>query len=101
MRKVTVIAFGSALILAGCAPPHMYQWTKSGATYDDYLKDRYTCIRDGRTTVSSGFISNGVGAMDSGQVISAQIAVPCMAAHGWRDTPGGFVPPPGGAVVMH
>jgi len=73
-------------------------WAKPGATYDEYLKDRYTCIQDARTPVSLGVIYDGAGSMKSGQIISRDIMFACMSAHGYTQGPNGLGPPPGGTV---
>lgn len=101
MRPLTLFAIASVLVGVGCAPhqpPPTTLWAKPGATYDEYLKDRYACIQDARTPVSSGFISEGTGSMSSGQIISRDIAFACMSAHGYTQSPNGFGPPPGGTV---
>ena len=49
--------------------------------------------------MSSGYIYEGTGALNSGQVISRQVATASMAAHGWVQSPAGFAPPAGGGVV--
>jgi hypothetical protein len=73
---------------------------KPGATYDDYLKDRYQCILDARTQVSVGYVDAYGGALNSGQQISRPIAEACMAAKGWvRDDLNGFKPPGGGVPL--
>lgn len=104
MRPLAALAFGGLVAVAGCAspamtPPPVILWAKPGATYDDYLKDRYACILDARTQVSSGYVYEGAGALQSGQAISKQVAMACMAAHGWVQSPTGFAPPTGGGVL--
>jgi hypothetical protein len=97
------LAVAVSVILSGCTPappPAPTHWSKPGATYDDYLKDRYACIQDSRAQVSSMDMYKGSGSAASGQVISASIFYPCMAAHGYVQDPSGFGPPAGGVVYM-
>jgi hypothetical protein len=92
MRKVAVIIAG-LLALQACditGPSGPTRWSKPGGTHDDYTRDRYTCIRDARSTQSGG----------SQVVIRNSIFQPCMEARGWIKDPNGFAPPPGGEVQM-
>jgi len=103
-RVVAGLAFFGGLAVAGCTrpaepSPPVALWAKPNATYNDYLKDRYACILDARTQVSSGYVYEGSGALNSGQVISKQVAIACMAAQGWVESPTGFAPPAGGGVL--
>jgi hypothetical protein len=101
MRPLMVFMAGSVLAASGCAPqqqPPTILWAKAGATYDEYLKDRYACIMDARAPVSSGVTYDGAGSMRSGQIISRDIMFACMSAHGYAQSPNGFGPPPGGTV---
>ena len=90
--------------LQACAPqqPPIHYWSKPGATYDDFLKDRYACIQDARSRVSDAFVQGDFGAASSDEVITANIFLPCMAARGYREDPTGpFGPPPGGGIRVH
>jgi hypothetical protein len=98
---MAIVAAIIILTLSACAGPHIYLWAKPGASYDDYLKDRYACLQDARVPVSSGFMYNGVGSMSSGQAISLPVMVSCLSAKGWVESPTGFAPPPGAAVYAH
>jgi hypothetical protein len=103
MRARTLLVVSALCAVQGCAPrqpapPH--QWSKPDASYDDFLKDRYACIQDARSRSSGAVVQGTVGAASSEDVLRADIFVPCMAAHGWREDPTGFAPPPGGTVRM-
>jgi hypothetical protein len=103
-RLVPAAAIVAAILpLAACAPPPPptpMTWSKPGASYDAFLKDRYACIGDARTVRSGGFIYGRMGAASSQEVLSGQIYLPCMAAHGWQRDPAGYGPPPGGVIVL-
>lgn len=102
MRRKNALLFGLlAVVLQSCAPaPKIIKFSKPGATYDDYLKDRYACMQEGRTHVSNGFVDNGTGFINGGDVISGSLVISCMAARGYSQDPNGFGPPPGGIVPL-
>ena len=84
-RAVRLAAVMIALASEGCAtappPLQVVKWSKTGATYDDYLK-----------------AYRSVASEQSGQVLSGALVVACFAAHGWTRDSNGFGPPEGGAV---
>jgi hypothetical protein len=86
-----------ALALATCSQarpqqqPPITGWTKLGASYDDYLKERSECILASRVAASG----------TPGQAVSSSIVARCMNARGWvRDDAHGFKPPSGEEVEM-
>ncbi|SRR5258708_6344197 len=106
IRPILFVAL-AGLTISSCAtvqqPPG--KWSKPGATYDEFLKDRYACILEARGRSSGSFVQGGTpygpgyGASRSDDVIQANIYLPCMAARGYRRDPNGeFGPPPGGEV---
>ena len=101
-RAVRLAAVMIALASEGCAtappPLQVVKWSKTGATYDDYLKDRYACLLDSRSQASRGLADRSVASEHSGQVLSGALVVACFAAHGWTRDSNGFGPPEGGAV---
>ena len=100
------IGLSLAAVLAcsviGCATTDipLLRWSKAGATYDDYLKDRYACITDGRTRVASGSAIGQMASASSVEVVNAEIVMACLAARGYRQDPMGFGPPEGGVVQL-
>jgi hypothetical protein len=98
----------AALVISSCAtaPLAPRKWSKAGASYDEFLKDRYACILEARGRTSSSFAQGGTqygpgyGASRSDDAIKANIFLPCMAARGYREDPMGFGPPPGGTVYL-
>lgn len=100
MRRFTIVAISVALTACAAPPsPTVMKLAKPGATYQEFLQDRYACITDARTNVSSAFVTPDVGAAQSGQVINRSIYLPCMAARGYTMDPNGFAPPVGGEVA--
>jgi hypothetical protein len=95
--QLLVALIGLAFTLTACTAG----WIKTGATYDDYLQDRYKCILDARAQVSGFTVDAYGGSGSSRPAVSNSIFQPCMASKGWiRDDQNGFKPPPGGAVHM-
>lgn len=99
MRKLFLPV--ALVALSGCAP---MVWNKSGATQDDFSRDRYTCIQDSQQRVS-GAVVNQFGGYSTNEVITnPDIFRACMNANGWylgpqaqpaAATPGGWgFPPP-------
>jgi hypothetical protein len=63
MRCGTLLVIcAMTLVLQGCMTPlPIFKWSKLGATYQQYLQDRYACILDARKQVSGGYFQGGVG----------------------------------------
>jgi len=100
--RTLVILLGSVLLLEGCvsAAPTILRWSKPGATYQQFLGDRYACILQARANASSAYVYGAAGGAESSQVVSASIFMPCMSAKGYAQDPNGYAPPPGGVVPM-
>jgi hypothetical protein len=74
MKAWIKAALAVPLALAACTEPpppvpQVYRWAKPGASYDDYMSDRFDC---------------------ASQVISLGMYKACMGARGWRQDPAGF-----------
>jgi hypothetical protein len=78
MHFRAVCAVVSALALSACASG----LTKSGASYDQYLADRFECMK----------VAAGPRCANEGLYVS------CMAQMGWRLDREGFKPPAGAAI---
>jgi hypothetical protein len=99
---VTMVTMLAAVWACAPQPVPIHHWSKPGATYDEFLKDRYACILDARSTASGAFVESGLGAAQSGEVVNSSIFLPCMASHGYtEDLTGPFGPPPGGGIHLH
>lgn len=97
-----LLGFG---VLAGCvAPPAArgpMKFAKPGGTNEVYQKDRYECLQEAKTHVSSGFAYGGVASTSSGDTENAGLYIGCLSARGWiRDDVSGFGPPDGGTIMM-
>ena len=103
MKIAVFLNVAVLLIVQGCVqsrPLEIERFVKPGASYDDFSKDRYACIKDASSNISSAYIESGSGAARSGEILRSDIYHACMAAHGYREDPSGFAPPEGGVVRM-
>jgi hypothetical protein len=73
MRTVAIIA--ASLALAACAEP--INWTKDGASSEDYRRDAYECERD--TRMASHSFNQGILFMRDAE----RFARKCMGAKGY------------------
>lgn len=106
-RNSRFILAGGALVmcfLAGCetvsiSPVPADRFSKGGASQDDFMKDRYQCLREGQRSVSSSYITgqNGFirGSGAGGVVVSQSLFRSCLSARGYNLDPNGpLVAPP-------
>jgi hypothetical protein len=103
MKIAVLLNVAALLIVQGCVqsrPLEIDRFAKQGTSYDDFLKDRYACIKDARSNLLSAYIESGSGAARSGEILRSDIYHACMAAHGYREDPSGFAPPADGVVRM-
>jgi hypothetical protein len=82
MHLRTVGAVVSALALSACAS--VSGFAKSGGSYDEYLADRFACMK----------IASGPRCANDGLYVS------CMAQKGWRQGSEGFRPPAEAVIAM-
>ena len=88
-----------AVGVAACAP-QIVHWAKPGTTYDQYLKDRYACIRDAKGESAYGSFDRNGGSFSGDTVVKGDIFKACMAAAGYVQAQEGFGPPADGIVWM-
>lgn len=95
------------LLLAGCQtrPSNtggsIARFSHSSATFQQYMQDRYQCIREAQRPVSGAYFGPTNGVASSGVVVSQSMFSACMGARGyWPDPQGQFAPPPGAVVPM-
>jgi hypothetical protein len=97
------IAIGAAIILSGCAttPPPTMRYAKLGASQQDFMRDRYECIKQAQQPRTGAFVS-GYGGSSVGTIVTSRpIFVSCMSAKGYTlDQAGPLVAPPGTVVYM-
>lgn len=72
------------------------RWSRAEGTRQEYLADRYECLKEAQE-VRSSHAANQYGAVGrSGQATNAGLFIACMEARGYvRDEEGPFAPPPG------
>lgn len=89
------------LLLAGCAAPQVaVKFSKFGGDLDQYDRDIYACLKDARTTVTSGVIVNGSGGVGSKEAYSNTLVVACMKAKGYTATDTTGKPLPKDATIV-
>lgn len=91
------------LMLAGCATQHpdvAVKFSKVGSGQDVYDRDLYGCLKDTRTTVTSGVIINGTGGVSSREAHSNTMVVACMKSKGYTATDTTGKPLPKSATVV-
>lgn len=102
MRSRVAVVIVS-LALGACAaeqPTEVMRWKKSDATYDQFMKQRYTCAQEASRQKSDG-VANQYGARSASRpVVSLSLFQACMGANGWREQRDGFAPPAGGMILM-
>jgi len=82
MKKLGVLFIG-LLILSGCATTTPMVWYKSGASQEEYSRDRYNCLREAQQPVTGSYVNRYAGE-SSGQIITNnQLYSACMNAKGW------------------
>jgi hypothetical protein len=80
MNLSKILILGATLFLSAC----VNGFSKQGASYQNYLDDRYACLKE----AAGPFCAN------------KGVMVTCMMQKGWRESSDGFKPPQGAAVRM-
>jgi hypothetical protein len=91
-------------MLAACQqsnPPQPVRFSKPGATDAQFQKDRYACIQQARTPVSSALVNAyGGGSAANNVYVDRGTLMSCLAARGYSVRPDGeFAAPPGSSVT--
>lgn len=97
--------WGIVGLLAGCATPspmdnEVMRWAKPGATFEQYMQERYVCAQEASRQRASGQANAYGAASQSRPTISLSLFRACMGAKGWRQSPEGYRPPPGDLIMM-
>ena len=69
--------------LAACAPMAQRAWEKSGASRDDFARDRYTCLQQSQQHASAAYVNAYAGQAQAGVVTNGGLFDACMNANGW------------------
>lgn len=98
----------SALLLCflftACARPtvRVYHWTKNGATQQQFMTDRYECMKESRKSVYGGYANRYAAASSGNEVTDFGMFTGCMTAKGYMpDEEGNLYPPPGVVAPMY
>ena len=74
------------VVLGGCAsgPPTYYRYTgPTNKTQQDFLTDRYQCIKEAQQRVSSAYVNQYGGSSNSSVKPSCAVYNGCMASKGY------------------
>ena len=83
------------------AEHRMHKWARPATNYDQYLKDRSTCLAEGADQAPIMPVYSTRGIIQATHAISAQAVADCMVARGYvEDEVKGFAPPNGGDAVV-
>ncbi len=98
MMRATLLAAVIITLLGGCAAQQI-RFTKSGASQEEYMKDRYECFQQAQQRVSGAFVNQYGGASNSQVVCNGGMYLSCMGARGYVVDPYGDLSPPPGMTV--
>jgi len=79
ISKGLVIIIAS-ILLAACQT----QWSKAGASQQDFAQDKYQCLQESQQASSSAYINPYYGAAKGGSVTNRNLYNSCMEARGYR-----------------
>lgn len=79
--------------------PPVMRWSKAGATQDEFMRDRDSCIQEARQRVSKLYAQQPGSASDK-IVIDRGSFFGCMGARGYQSSPNGTFAPPTGTEVL-
>ena len=82
MKVRTLVTVVVASLLGACASPTVYD--KPGITVDSFNKDKYECLKEARTPVSSWGINRYGGAGSSSIAADPGMAKTCMEGRGYH-----------------
>lgn len=97
---------GLTLLLGACAHKiiPITHFSKDGATQQQFMIDRYACIKEAQKSVSSSLINTnsygGYGSSHSNVVTDRGMFMGCITARGYMPDPNGPLYPPAEAVVL-
>ena len=87
--------------LAACAPP-LTRYTRPDTTQQQFLKDRYECLKQSEQRVSGAVVNPYGGAASSHERANCGLWYSCLAARGYViDAAGDLAAPPGMAVPCY
>jgi len=104
IRLLGGILAGGAVLMAlgsvGCG--RAFRYSKPGASYGEYIKDRDGCLRENMVTeASASGAAYGTAASFGSSVhqcLQCGLYVSCMSLKDWQADPNGYAPPEGGRV---
>ncbi len=98
MQIVAITSLTFALVLASCASGPPLGRDKSGATVQEFLSNRYSCLQESSARVSGAAV-NSYGGVASSQIsCNYQMYDACMTARGYFVVPNGRFQAPVGCA---
>jgi hypothetical protein len=104
MRTVLMVAVFCGLVLSACVQPPPpptppTKFSNPSATREQFMADRYECIKESQQTVSGAVVNQAGGAASTHAVISCGILNSCLGAKKYVVDPSGpLFAPPGMAI---
>jgi hypothetical protein len=93
------VALLTVAVVAGCAPTVMRWTNNNNTTYDQWMKDRYTCLQETQQRFSDARVNQYGGAATSVVVPLCSAFRACLAARGYyRSDDTGTLTVPKGAT---
>lgn len=101
--RIVALVICVSVVASACAtepPTEVMRWRKPDATYDQFMKQRYTCAQEASRTKSDGVVNQYGGRTATRSVVSLSLFQACMGASGWREQRDGFSAPAGAMILM-
>jgi len=94
----TLVVCGSlaACVISPRSPPAPVQYTKPGATQQEFMQDLNECIRAAQPPYTGVTADQSGVPPPSGSVTSCSVLIACMGARGYLNDPEGALEPPRG-----
>lgn len=101
MRIFSAVLLGLSLnFLGGCAHDQTMSFSKTGATQNQFLRDRYACLQESKVASTTGMFHEGSGHIKTSGASSGGLYVSCMSLRGYRVDPNGALTVPAGSEVL-
>ncbi len=93
---VAIVAFTG--LASGCGPTGQYVWTRPGAHAGELERDRYDCVKENTTTITSAAGDQSTVNQVGSNRTDWNMVDMCLQARGWQQTWQSSEPPSGMAA---